>query len=317
MTLRIPATWWLFFFTLFGLTLFSPAIGRAQAAAASSSIDEAVPQGEIQYLWPAGAPQAVGTEEQDRPHLEIFGGWGRGPRTAVIVCPGGGYTHLAYEKEGTRIAQWLNLRGITAFVLTYRLKPRYDVPAALLDGQRAVRWVRSHAAQYDVDPKRIGMWGFSAGGHLVGMVGTHFDAGNAGAADPIEQVSDRPDFVIDSYGVLSLDPEIAKASAIKTVVGEHPDPKLLNDYSPDKNVTAQTPPFFIYATTTDQAVPVLSSVAFYTALEKAGVPAELHIFQAGPHGTALAQAYPALSAWPEMLENWLRLNGWIPERNAK
>jgi acetyl esterase/lipase len=299
-----------------------PTLGRAQGqspAAATETVpaDPALPHGQIEYLWPEGAPGAVGAEEQDKPHLEIFGGFGPGPHTAVVVCPGGGYTHLAYEKEGTRIAEWLNLRGITAFVLTYRLAPRYHYPAQILDGYRSVRWVRSHAKEYGVNPDRIGMWGFSAGGHLVGIVGTHFDDGNPQAADPIDRASDRPDFVISSYGGLTLEAGIAKPHAMGSLLGENPSPELIEDMSPDKHVRARTPPYFLYATTTDQSVPVLSSVAFYTALVRAGVPAELHIFEQGPHGTALGQTYPALSAWPELLENWLRLNGWIAERSAK
>lgn len=289
---------------------------NAASGAGQSMVAATLPHGQIEYLWPNGAPGAVGNEEQDKPHLEIFSGWGRGPHTAVLVCPGGGYTQLAYEKEGTRIAEWLNLRGITAFVLTYRLAPRYHYPAPIQDGERAMRWVRSHAREYDVDPNRIGAWGFSAGGHMVGILGTHFDSGNAQAADPIDQVSDRPDFVISSYGGLSLQPGIAKPNAMHALLGDHPSQALKDDMSPDKHVTAQTPPYFLYATTTDQSVPVMSSVSFYTALVKAGVPAELHIFEKGPHGTALAQEYPELHTWPELLENWLRLNGWIPPRSA-
>jgi len=287
------------------------------AAASPASPDSALPHGQIEYLWPDGAPGAIGNGDEDKPHLEIFSGFGAGPHTAVVVCPGGGYTRLAYEKEGTRIAEWLNLRGITAFVLTYRLGPRYHYPAQILDGQRAVRWVRSQAQSYNVDPGKIGMWGFSAGGHLVGIVGTHFDDGNSQAADPIDRVSDRPDFVISSYGGLTLEAGIAKPHAMAALLGDNPAPELIDDMSPDKHVTARTPPYFLYATTTDQAVPVLSSVEFYTALVRAGVPAELHIFEQGPHGTALAQGYPALSVWPELLENWLRLNGWIAPRDAK
>ena len=289
---------------------------NSRPAAGASMVEATLPHGQIKYLWPNGAPGAVGNEEQDKPHLEIFSGWGHGPHTAVLVCPGGGYTHLAYEKEGTRIAEWLNLRGITAFVLTYRLAPRYHYPRPIQDGERAMRWVRSHAEEYDVDPNKIGAWGFSAGGHMVGILGTHFDSGNAQASDPIDRVSDRPDFVISSYGGLSLQPGIAKPNAMHSLLGDHPSQALKDDMSPDKHVTAQTPPYFLYATTTDQSVPVLSSVSFYTALVKAGVPAELHIFEKGPHGTALAQEYPELHTWPELLENWLRLNGWIPPRNA-
>ena len=296
--------------------------GAAQSTTATSTsapaaaAEIALPHGEIQYLWTAGAPGAVGTEEQDKPHLEIFGASGPAPHTAVIVCPGGGYSHLAYEKEGTRIAEWLNLRGVTAFVLTYRLAPRYHYPAPILDGYRSVRWVRSHAQQYNIVPDRIGMWGFSAGGHLVGIVGTHSDGGDPQAADPIDRVSGRPDFVISSYGGLTLQAGVAKPTAMSSLIGEHPSQELKDDMSPDLHVTAKTPPYFIYATTPDQSVPVLSSVVFYTALVKAGVPAEMHIFQEGPHGTGLAQGYVALSAWPELLENWLRLNGWIAPRMA-
>ncbi len=286
------------------------------ATAASPASDIALPHGQIEYIWPGGAPGAVGSEEQDKPHLEIFGASGPGVHTAVIVCPGGGYVHLAYEKEGTRIAEWLNLRGITAFVLTYRLSPRYHYPAPILDGSRSVRWVRSHAQEFNIAPDRIGVWGFSAGGHLVGMLGTHFDNGNPQATDPIDRVSDRPDFAISSYGALTLEAGVARPGALSTLVGAPLTPELLDDLSPDKHVTAKTPPYFLYATTPDQSVPVLSSVTFYTALVRAGIPAELHIFQEGPHGTALAQGYATLSAWPELLENWLRLNGWIAARDA-
>jgi acetyl esterase/lipase len=284
-------------------------------AASKGAPDSAMPHGQIEYLWPAGAPGAVGSEEQDKPHLEIFAVAGSGLHAAVVVCPGGGYTHLAYDKEGTRIAEWLNLHGISAFVLTYRLGPRYQYPAPILDGYRAMRWVRSHAQEFAVDPEKIGAWGFSAGGHMVGILGTHFDAGNPQAADPIDRVSDRPNFVISSYGGLTTQEGVAKPNAMSGLIGQNPSAELKNDMSPDKHVTAQTPPYFIYATTTDQSVPVLSSVVFYTALVRAGVPAEMHIFQQGPHGTALGQGYLALSAWPQLLENWLRLNGWIPAQS--
>lgn len=303
-------------FTLHRQSACAQTTSIAPSSGQAATIHPALRHGEIAYLWPSGAPGAKGNDEQDKPHLEIFGASGPGRHTAVIVCPGGGYVHLAYEKEGTRIAEWLNLRGITAFVLTYRLAPRYTYPSPILDGERAVRWVRDHAAEYDVDPDHVGMWGFSAGGHLVGIVGTHFDAGNPSAADPIDRVSDRPDFVISSYGGLSLQPGIARPGAMRPFLGENPSPALIEDMSPDKHVTPQTPPFFLYATATDQSVPVRSSVSFYMAMIRAGAPVELHLFQNGPHGTALGQGYAALSAWPELLENWLRLNHWIPDRTA-
>jgi acetyl esterase/lipase len=289
---------------------------QAAAVQPAAAPDPALPHGQIEYLWPEGAPGAVGTEEQDKPHLEIFAGYGSGPHAAVVVCPGGGYAHLAYEKEGTQIAEWLNLHGITAFVLTYRLAPRYYYPEPLLDGYRSVRWVRSHAAEYHIAPDRIGMWGFSAGGHLVGMVGTHFDDGNPQAADPIDRVSDRPDFVISSYGAISLQPAMSKPSAPGQLFREKQSQEVRDTVSPDLLVTAHTPPFFLFSTTPDQSVPALSAIAMYTALYRAGVPAELHIFQQGPHGTGLAPNYPELANWPTLLENWLRLNGWIPYPTA-
>ncbi|MHB1700522.1 MAG: alpha/beta hydrolase [Acidobacteriaceae bacterium] len=276
----------------------------------------AIPHGPIVLLWPEGAPGAVGATEADKPHLEVFeaapSAKGEGPRTGVIVAPGGGYTGLAYDKEGTRIAEWLNLQGVTAFVLTYRLSPRYHYPAPILDGERAVRFVRSHAAEYNVAPNRIGMWGFSAGGHLTGVVATLFDHGNPSAKDPVDRASDRPDFAISSYGRLSLDPSFSTPATFRTLLGDHPAPGLRDLVSPDKHVTAHTPPFFLFSTTEDQTVPSLCSVLFYEELKRNGVPSELHIFEEGPHGTALGEKYLELANWPMLLSNWMRLHGWMP-----
>ncbi len=281
-----------------------------------------VPHGPEIRLWDGAAPGAVGDTPADIPHLEFFGAspdakLADGLHTAVIVCPGGGYTSLAYDKEGTRIAEWLNSEGISAFVLTYRLAPRYRYPAPILDGQRAVRWIRAHAAEYGVSPHRIGAWGFSAGGHLVGMLGTQFDSGKTDAADPVERVSDRPDFVISSYGGLTLDPQIARKGAMETLTGSNSSAALREQISPDRHVTHESSPFFLYATQKDEKVPVLSTVTFFEALTRAGVPAEMHIFQTGPHGTGLGGFYPELATWPTLLDHWLRLNGWLyPFREA-
>jgi acetyl esterase/lipase len=298
-----------------GMTLVASA-ALAQVPVVKTPADQ-IPHGPEILLWEGGAPGAVGTLPEDKPHLEFFGAspdakLKDGLRTAVIVCPGGGYRSLAYDKEGTRIAEWLNTQGITAFVLTYRLTPRYHYPAPILDGERAVRWVRAHAQEYGVAPTRIGVWGFSAGGHLVGILGTHFDAGKPDASDPVDRVSDRPDFAISSYGGLTLDPQVAKPGAMSNLLGENAPASLVEDMSPEKHVTKDTPPYFLYATQTDQSVPVLSSVVFYQALTKAGVPAEMHLFERGPHGTALGGSYPALSVWPGMLKNWMRLHDWLP-----
>jgi len=288
----------------------------AQLPAIKTPADQ-VPHGQEIPLWDGAAPGSVGNTPEDKPHLEFFGAspdakLKDGLRTAVLVYPGGGYNHLAYDKEGSRIAEWLNLQGISAFVVTYRLSPRYFYPAPILDGERAVRWVRAHAAEYGIASDRIGVWGFSAGGHLVGVLGTRFDAGKPDAADPVDRVSDRPDFAISSYGGLTLEKGVAKNGAMSGLLGPNPSPEVLAQMSPSQNVSKDSPPYFLYATQTDQSVPVLSSVVFYQALTRAGVPAELHLFEQGPHGTALGGSYPALSIWPQMLTNWLRLHGWLP-----
>src|SRR5450432_1746172 len=153
-----------------------------------------MPKGEL--LWPGGAPGALGTEEIDKPSLTPYlAAAGRGTGTAVIVCPGGGYSHLAMDHEGDQIARWLNSLGVSAFVLKYRLGPKYHHPVELSDAQRAIRTVRSKATEYRLQPDRIGIMGFSAGGHLASTAGTHFDAGNADASDAVDRLSSRPDFL--------------------------------------------------------------------------------------------------------------------------
>ncbi|HVO99652.1 MAG TPA: alpha/beta hydrolase [Bryobacteraceae bacterium] len=261
-----------------------------------------------ELLWPGGAPGALGDADADKPSLTPF--LAKSPNgTAVVVCPGGGYQNLAFEKEGTDIAKWLNSLGISAFVLKYRLGPKYHHPAMIHDAQRAIRTVRSRAAELHVQPDRIGIWGFSAGGHLASTAATHFDSGDPSAADPIERAGSRPDFAILSYPVISMNSEIVHKGSRTNLLGAEPDPKLADDLSNDERVTAQTPPTFLFHTTTDATVPVENSVRFYMALRKAGVPAELHIFQNGPHGVGLAPTDATLSAWPSLLANWLRERG--------
>ena len=227
----------------------------------------------------------------------------------MIVAPGGGYGALAMEHEGRQEAYWFNAMGITAFVLKYRLGPRYRHPIELGDAQRAIRTVRARAAEFSVLPDRIGMMGFSAGGHLTATAGTHFDAGKADAADPIDRVSSRPDFLILGYPVITFDPAVTHAGSVRNLLGDNPDPKLIEDLSNDLRVTPQTPPTFLFHTTNDAAVPVENSVRFYLALRKARVPAEMHLFENGPHGVGMALNDPALSAWPSLLMNWLRARG--------
>ena len=217
----------------------------------------------------------------------------------MVVCPGGGYAHLAIDHEGKQIADWLTAHGIAAFVLQYRLGPRYHHPAPIDDAHQAIRYVRGHAAEFRIAPDRLGIWGFSAGGHLAATAATHFDAGT------------RPDFLILCYPVITLAPPYAHQGSRKNLLGDPADPKLVANLSNETQVTAKTPPTFLFLTDGDQAVPAENSVLFYLALRKAGVPAELHIYERGKHGVGLAQEDPVLSTWPARLQDWLKLRGYI------
>ena len=261
-------------------------------------------------LWPDGAPGAAGKEDADQPSLLIrLPGTAKATGAGVVVCPGGGYGHLAMDHEGAQIAEWLNSLGVAAFVLKYRLGPRYHHPAPLQDAQRALRYVRLHATEFHLLGDRIGIWGFSAGGHLASTAGTHFDAGNAAAADPIDRMSSRPNFMILAYPVISMSAEFTHRGSRDNLLGKTPDPNLVEKLSNEKQVTPQTPPTFIFQTDEDTTVPAENGVAFYLALRKAGVQAEIHIYQRGKHGVGLAGADPILATWSGRLADWLKLRG--------
>jgi len=222
----------------------------ALVAQAPSNMPKADP------LWPGAAPGAQGTQEEDQPTLAPYiVPQGQGTGTAVIVCPGGGYAHLSMDKEGDQVARWLNSIGVTAFVLKYRLGPKYHHPVELGDAQRAIRTVRYKAAELRVLPDRIGIMGFSAGGHLASTAGTHFDAGNASAADPIDRVSSRPDFLVLCYPVVTFG-QFAHRGSVQMLLGDNPDPKLVENLSNELQVTPRTPPTFLFHTTSDSTVPV-------------------------------------------------------------
>jgi acetyl esterase/lipase len=287
------------------------AAGQQSALAAQTGRGGAPPPASPQeiLLWENGAPGALGQADTDKPTITAY----RAPRgssgTAIIVAPGGGYSGLAIEHEGRQWAYWYNAMGITAFVLKYRLGPRYHHPIELGDAQRAIRTVRARAAEFSVIPDRIGMMGFSAGGHLTSTAGTHFDSGKADSPDPIERAGSRPDFLILGYPVISFDPAVTHAGSLRMLLGDNPDPKLVENLSNDLQVTAQTPPTFIFHTTNDNGVPVENSIRFYLALRKAKVPVEMHLFENGPHGVGMALSDPSLSTWPNLLMNWLRARG--------
>ncbi len=262
-------------------------------------------------LWPNGAPGAQGTAPADKPTLTVYLPAQNPTHTGIVICPGGGYQMLAVDVEGTNVAKWLNERGVAAFILTYRLGPRYHHPVELMDAQRAIRYVRSHAAEDGLDAHHIGIWGSSAGGHLASTAGTHFDAGNPDATDPIEHVSSRPDFMVLAYPVISMEEGITHIGSMHNLLGEQPNPMLQNELSNELQVTPKTPPAFLFSTTNDETVKVMNTVLFYEALLRAGVAAEMHIFEQGEHGSGLGEGNPQLSLWPVLLQNWLHLNGWM------
>jgi acetyl esterase/lipase len=276
----------------------------------ASAISQAQEKPNEILLWPNGAPGALGDRPEDKPSLTPFlAVSGTAGGAAVIVCPGGGYSHLA-DHEGKPVAQWLNTLGIKAFVLKYRLGPSgYRHPAMLQDAQRAVQYVRSRAQDLGIDPAKIGIMGFSAGGHVASSAGTHYVAGEEASADPIARVGSRPDFMILIYPVISMG-EFAHAGSRKNLLGDNPSQQLVDLMSNEKQVTKDTPPAFLVHTENDATVAVENSLQFAAAMRKAGVGVELHLFQTGPkHGYGLATGDPVVGTWPKLCENWLRARG--------
>jgi acetyl esterase/lipase len=268
-------------------------------------------------LWPGDAPEAKGTACEDTPTLTIFEpAHGLSNGSAVVIMPGGSYLHLAANHEGRQVADWFTTRGFRAFILSYRLASHgYLVTAPQLDARRAVQTVRARARDYQVDPNKIVVIGFSAGGHLAALTGTTFIPGNPEAEDPIERVSSRPDYLVLGYpwiGALSeSDPRYMKRC--KTDFPADKCEALRTGYSPELLVNKGTPPTFLYHTFNDQAVPVEQGLSFYEALVKAGVPSEMHIFPNGPHGVGLGKGDAVLDQWPALLESWLRAQGLLTQ----
>jgi len=279
------------------------------AAAIAASAQPSTAQPSTELLWPHGAPGAQGDDEKDKPALTSYpANPAKAVGTAVIVCPGGGYGGLAMDHEGKQIAEWLNNLGISAFVLRYRLGPKYHHPIELQDAQRAIRMVRARAADIQVNPDHIGIWGFSAGGHLASNTGTHFDSGDPNAKEMVDRMSSRPDFMVLSYPVISFT-DFVHTGSRRNLLGDDPDPKLVELLSNEKQVTTQTPPTFLFHTDSDTGVPSENSVLFYLALRRAKVPAEMHIYEPGKHGVGLAPLDPTLSSWSGRLAEWLRIRG--------
>lgn len=264
-------------------------------------------------LWPEGAPGAMGQEEKDQPMLIRY----PAPEhmatgAAVVVCPGGGYNMLAMDHEGHQIARWLNSFGVSAYILTYRLgRNGYKHPIPMNDGKRAIRTVRANAENWNIDEERIGVLGFSAGGHMASTLGTHFDAGQEGTTDPIDQVSSRPDFMVLLYPVISFTEDYQHSGSRISLLGEDADPTTVRSLSNELQVTDETPPAFLVHTTEDKAVPPENSIYFYLELKKRNIPVEMHIFEKGRHGLGMGAPGTAFSNWPKLCEEWMLERGYL------
>ncbi len=275
-------------------------------------------------LWPDGAPGAQGSETGnannpgDVPTITVYRpDPAKANGAAAVICPGGGYGFLASDHEGEQVAEWLNSIGVTGVVLKYRLAPKYKHPIMIGDAQRALRTVRARAGEWGIDPKRVGIVGFSAGGHLASTAATHFDAGQADASDPIDRQPCRPDFAILAYPVVALATEYAHGGSRKNLLGDSPDPEVLASLSNETQVTKETPPTFLVHTNEDTAVPPENSLLFALAMRKAGVPVEVHVFEKGKHGLGLGNGapehkiapYAPFATWPGLCATWLEQRG--------
>jgi acetyl esterase/lipase len=265
-------------------------------------------------LWPAGSvPGARGTAESDTPTLTLHtSDKGTGPKPVMVILPGGGYGALA-SHEGRDYAQFLNREGIHGFVLKYRLGSHgYRHPSMVQDAARAVRWVRAHAAEWGVDPGRVGIMGSSAGGHLASTLLTHHDAGDPKAADPVDRLSSRPDLGVLCYAVISMGP-FSHAGSRRNLLGDQPAAELVEDLSNENRVTTNTPPVFLWSLRDDAAVPIENSMAFAAACRKARVPFELHLYDGKPHGIGLGAKPPGFEnphPWTQDLLAWLKVQKW-------
>jgi acetyl esterase/lipase len=274
-------------------------------------------------LWPKDHPANQGDEPKSvdspewtervtkSPTLTPFLPPGdHGPTAAAVICPGGGYSGLAMAKEGRAMAEWLQSHGVAGVILRYRCGGgKNQQPVPLQDAQRAIRTVRAKAVQWNIDPKRVGIVGFSAGGHLASSAATMFDKKTAEPIDATDGQTARPDFAVLVYPVISMEAGVAHGGSRKNLLGENPDDKLAEEWSTDRRVTEKTPPTFLVHASDDKGVLVKNSLLFYQALVDHGVPAELHAYEEGGHGFGLFKGDRPADHWPEQLEPWLKKHG--------
>lgn len=278
-------------------------------------------------LWPEGVPNAQpkGGEERveegrvynvHRPTLTYYPPTAPPNGTAVIVCPGGGYVRLAIGNEGGGVASVLRPQGVAVFVLKYRLA-EYGFPAPLQDVLRAVRLLRSRAREFGIRPDRIGVFGASAGGHVAAMAATMFDVAEGRTGHALDAVDGRPDFISLLYPVITMDGAAVHAGSRRGLLGDAPPAPLVERLSLERRVTSRTPPAFLVHTAEDKSVPLENSVLFYQALRRAGVPAEMHLYEKGEHGFGLRRDLGPTSEWPRRWIEWMTQHGWLPPAPAK
>ncbi|HJV78197.1 MAG TPA: alpha/beta hydrolase [Paludibacter sp.] len=285
-------------------------------------------QNKIISLWegkvPGGIPNPTYEEKVDsiawikvrfvtNPTIEVYPAPAdKNTGTAVVICPGGGYYGLSFIGEGSQIAKWLNSLGITAFVLKYRLPDDVIMKnksiGPMQDGQRAMRIVRSRAKEWGINPQKIGIIGFSAGGHLASTISTHY---NEKVYQSSDTTSARPDFSLLIYPVISMDSTITHMGSRQSLLGNNPAPELVKHFSNELQVTGKTPPAFMVHSIDDGAVPVQNSIRYAMAMREHAVPCELHIYEHGGHGYSLAPWGGTHSAWPEACRKWLEVNGFL------
>ena len=264
------------------------------------------PGTKTELLWPNGAPGAKGNDANDKPTMTIYlPAKEKATGSAVVIFPGGGYRMVAIDHEGRQVARWLNELGIAAFVVDYRHRGRgYGHPAPIQDAQRAIRTVRNRSAEFGIEPNKIGIIGFSAGGHLASTAGTHFNEKFYEPVDSNDGASARPDFMILIYPVISMGP-LSHSGSRSSLLGGNASQELADKFSNEKQVDSNTPPTFLVHATDDKTVPAENSISFYLACKKAHVPAEIHIWQKGEHGFGMGKSGTPVSRWPALCADWM------------
>lgn len=275
------------------------------------------PRGEL--LWASGAPGATGSGAGDVPRWIVTRAESTTPTAGVVILPGGGYRGHAIGHEGEEIAAWFRSLGVTSAICTYRVRGKgnggkgYGHPAPMLDAQRAIRMMRARADSLHVDPNRIGVIGFSAGGHLAATVSTRFAEIEPESDDLLVRISSRPDFAILGYPVISLGRAYTHGGSQRNLLGDDPAPERIEAMSAERQVTPETPPTFLFHTGEDQVVAVENAIDYYLACHQNGVPVEMHLFHEGRHGLGLAVDRPGADQWPALCETWLRRLGVVTQ----